>query len=612
MRIVFILCLALLFSLSENAFSQAPQGINYQGVARDLQGQPLVSKEIAIRISILKGSANGDLEYDEIHEVKTNSFGLFTLVIGEGNPGTSSFNFIGWTQGKKWLQIELDENGGRNFKLMGSQQLMSVPYALYAERAGNGYQAGQGISINNNMISNLGDGDTDPSNELINSVTLGADNRLRITDAGGTKEADLSGLVGAAQNLTSVLAQGNNAGNTAIINLGAPVGASDAATKAYVDAHTDGDGSPTNEIQNLSQVIAQSGDAGGAKIFNLGAPTANADAATKLYVDNLNAADGDKSATNEIQTLSKTASSISLSLGGGAVTLNDDSPTNELQNISTQTVDANTRSLSLTSGNTINVDVRDADASAVNEAQILSKVGSTITLSDILGTGGGAVVLNDDSNTNEAQSINKIGNTVTLTAVGATGGGSFTVDDADADPANELQNLNQVLTRGNSAGGITISNLPTPSAAQDATTKAYVDAADAALSARISTTYSFKAAFDYQNLSGAVVNNQPMPFTDDFDDFNIIGTNTFTATESGIYMFFVEGFYNTATAGGSLSLLYNSIKYPITIVLPFGATQPRFSGTFTFKLTAGQTVSLVGDNIPLLAQFNGKFFGYKL
>ncbi|HCR52919.1 MAG TPA: hypothetical protein DIW27_00790 [Cytophagales bacterium] len=598
--------------MSENAFSQAPQGINYQGVARDLQGQPLVSKEIAIRISILKGSANGDLEYDEIHEVKTNSFGLFTLVIGEGNPGTSSFNFIGWTQGKKWLQIELDENGGRNFKLMGSQQLMSVPYALYAERAGNGYQAGQGISINNNMISNLGDGDTDPSNELINSVTLGADNRLRITDAGGTKEADLSGLVGAAQNLTSVLAQGNNAGNTAIINLGAPVGASDAATKAYVDAHTDGDGSPTNEIQNLSQVIAQSGDAGGAKIFNLGAPTANADAATKLYVDNLNAADGDKSATNEIQTLSKTASSISLSLGGGAVTLNDDSPTNELQNISTQTVDANTRSLSLTSGNTINVDVRDADASAVNEAQILSKVGSTITLSDILGTGGGAVVLNDDSNTNEAQSINKIGNTVTLTAVGATGGGSFTVDDADADPANELQNLNQVLTRGNSAGGITISNLPTPSAAQDATTKAYVDAADAALSARISTTYSFKAAFDYQNLSGAVVNNQPMPFTDDFDDFNIIGTNTFTATESGIYMFFVEGFYNTATAGGSLSLLYNSIKYPITIVLPFGATQPRFSGTFTFKLTAGQTVSLVGDNIPLLAQFNGKFFGYKL
>jgi len=408
MRIVFILCLALLFSLSENAFSQAPQGINYQGVARDLQGQPLVSKEIAIRISILKGSANGDLEYDEIHEVKTNSFGLFTLVIGEGNPGTSSFNFIGWTQGKKWLQIELDENGGRNFKLMGSQQLMSVPYALYAERAGNGYQAGQGISINNNMISNLGDGDTDPSNELINSVTLGADNRLRITDAGGTKEADLSGLVGAAQNLTSVLAQGNNAGNTAIINLGAPVGASDAATKAYVDAHTDGDGSPTNEIQNLSQVIAQSGDAGGAKIFNLGAPTANADAATKLYVDNLNAADGDKSATNEIQTLSKTASSISLSLGGGAVTLNDDSPTNELQNISTQTVDANTRSLSLTSGNTINVDVRDADASAVNEAQILSKVGSTITLSDILGTGGGAVVLNDDSNTNEAQKHNPL------------------------------------------------------------------------------------------------------------------------------------------------------------------------------------------------------------
>jgi hypothetical protein len=54
------------------------------------------------------------------------------------------------------------------------------------------------------------------------------------------------------------------------------------------------------------------------------------------------------------------------------------------------------------------------------------------------------------------------------------------------------------------------------------------------------------------------------------------------------------------------------VKHPITIVLPFGATQPRFSATFMFKLSVGQTVQLVGDNIALLGQFNGKFFGYKL
>ncbi len=558
--VVFLFFLSL---LSHYAVAQAPQGINYQGVARSTDGQPLSSKEISIRISILNGSANGDIEYDEIHEVKTNSFGLFTLVIGQGEPGKTLFNFVNWTAGKKWLQVEMDENGGRNFKLMGSQQLMSVPYALYAERAGNGYQAGHGIAINNNMITNLGDEDKDATNELISAVTFGTDNKLRITDAGGTKEADLSGLAGAAQDLSNVLSQGNSAGNSTITNLGTPVNASDATTK--------------------------------------------------LYVDNLDASDGDKSATNEIQTLSKTGSNISLSTGGGSVVLNDDSPTNELQTISTQSVDANTRSLTLSSGNTINVDVQDADASNTNEAQTLSKAGATVTLTNVNGVGGGSIVLNDDSNTNEAQTISRTGSTVTLTQANGAGGGSFSINDADADATNELQTLNQVLTRGSDAGGNKINNLANPTNPQDATTKNYVDTQDAILSSMISTTYAFKATFDYQNLTGALVSDQIMPFvSEDFDDFNILGATSFTATEAGTYVFVVDGYYNTLSAGGSLSLLYNSVKYPITIVQPFGATQPRFSATFMFKLMVGQTVSLVGDNIALLGQFNGKFFGYKL
>ncbi len=524
MRTIFLICLAFLVTLNHLAFSQSPQGINYQGVARSTEGQPLTSKEISIRISILEGSANGSIEYDEIHEVRTNSFGLFTLVIGQGESTSAQFNFINWTSGKKWLQVEMDENGGRNFKLMGSQQLMSVPYALYAERAGNGYQAGSGIAINNNMITNVGDGDHDSTNELISEVTLGSDNKLRITDAGGVKEADLSGLVGASQNLNNVLAQGNSAGNSTITNLGAPVNASDAVTK--------------------------------------------------LYVDNLETADGDKDATNEIQTLSKSGNNILLS-SGGSVVLNDDSPT--------------------------------------NEAQTISKSGATITLTNVSGTGGGSFILNDDSPTNEAQTISRAGSNVTLTQANGAGGGSFSINDADADPSNELQNLTQVLAIGTNAGGNRITNLSNPSGAQDATTKNYVDTQDAILSSMISTTYAFKATFDYQNLSGVLVSNQTMPFTsEDFDDFNILGASSFTATEAGTYVFMVEGYYNTMIAGGSLSLLYNSVKHPITIVQPFGATQPRFSATFMFKLAVGQSVSLVGDNIALLAQFNGKFFGYKL
>ncbi|HPI81162.1 MAG TPA: hypothetical protein PLM35_11560, partial [Cyclobacteriaceae bacterium] len=214
---------------------------------------------------------------------------------------------------------------------------------------------------------------------------------------------------------------------------------------------------------------------------------------------------------------------------------------------------------------------------------------------------------------NEAQSISRTGANVTLAPANGAGGGTFSINDADADPSNELQNLSQVLSRGSDAGGSRIANLADPTSGQEAATKNYVDTQDAILSAKISTTYAFKATFDYENLSGGVLNDQAMPFvSEDFDDFNVLGPVSFVAAEDGTYVFVVEGSYNTTVINGSLSLLYNSVKFPITIVMPFTTIQPRFSGTFMFKLTAGQSVSLVGDNIPASARFNGKFFGFKL
>jgi len=599
MRTIFLLCLVLLFNLSHQVVAQSPQGINYQGVARSMDGQPLASKEISIRIGILNGSANGDIEYNEIHEVRTNSFGLFTLVIGQGESTSSSFSFINWTSGKKWLQVELDENGGRNFKLMGSQQLMSVPYALYAERAGNGYQAGNGIAINNNMITNLGDGDHDSSNELISEFTLGTDNKLRITDAGGVKEADLSSLVGASQNLANVLSQGNSAGNSIISNLGTPENPSDAATK--------------------------------------------------LYVDNLDTSDEDKSATNEIQTLTKSGSNILLS-GGGSVALNDDSPTNELQNLSAQVIDPNTRSFTISSGNTINVDVQDGDANSTNEAQVLSrsgsnltltqvasvgggtvsiddadanptneaqtlsKTGATVSLSNVSGAGGGSFILNDDSNTNEAQTISKIGSNVTLSQANGAGGGSFSINDADADATNELQNLSQVLVSGNDAGGNRITNLSNPTNPQDATTRNYVDAADAALAARISNTYAFKVNYNHTHSvpSTQVVTVQ----SEDFDSFSVITGNRFIAPENGVYQFTVSGvsllggiamqIRKTPIAG---PVQYTEVKrelgYPLSSIINY------FESTI-LQLSTGDVVELVVSSSLVGETVSGTFYGFKL
>jgi len=249
--ILFLFCITI-------SFAQAPKGINYQGAARDNEGKPYASKTISVRISILKNSATGEVEYSETHKPQTNQFGLFTLVIGQGTKLTGDFAFISWAIGNKWLQIEMDPNGGSSFTLAGTQQLMTVPYAFYAEYAGNsnGLTAGSGIAITNDVITNTGDADGDPTNEL--------------------------------QNLAEVLTKSNNAGGLKITNLGAPVVASDAATKNYVDTQTalDLDKDPTNELQTLAQVLGRGNNAGGLKLTNLGAPAVNSDATTKQYVDN--------------------------------------------------------------------------------------------------------------------------------------------------------------------------------------------------------------------------------------------------------------------------------------------------------------------------------------
>jgi hypothetical protein len=116
-----------------NSYSQ--NGLNFQGVARSSNNVILASQSISLRLSILQGSANGNVEYSEIRKVTTNAQGLFSIVIGDEDAASTIGNFaaINWKNTPKYLKIELDPNAGNNFITIGTTQFQYVAYAQFAK-----------------------------------------------------------------------------------------------------------------------------------------------------------------------------------------------------------------------------------------------------------------------------------------------------------------------------------------------------------------------------------------------------------------------------------------------------------------------------------------------
>ena len=134
---VFLSILAILFNCL-SVFSQPPQSFKYQGIARNGNGNPLSSRAITLRISIHQGSPAGTTYFKEIYNTFTNEFGGFSITIGTGTPasGSNPLSAMPWGQSNFFQETELDTAGGTNFVSMGTSQLLSVPYALYAGNGG--------------------------------------------------------------------------------------------------------------------------------------------------------------------------------------------------------------------------------------------------------------------------------------------------------------------------------------------------------------------------------------------------------------------------------------------------------------------------------------------
>ena len=115
------------------AMPQAPAGINYQAVVRDGSGQTVAAQDITIQISILQGTATGEIEYAENHAVTTNDLGLVTLVIGQGEVLSGDFATIDWGNGPYFMKTAVDIEGSGNFQVLGVTQFLSVPYSRYSD-----------------------------------------------------------------------------------------------------------------------------------------------------------------------------------------------------------------------------------------------------------------------------------------------------------------------------------------------------------------------------------------------------------------------------------------------------------------------------------------------
>ena len=218
--------LSLIF-FSSLAFAQTvpPQGVNFQAVLFDEFGTPVPSlnenstlnNQSAEATFTFYNFSSGLNYYSETHSISTDEYGRFQVVLGRGTPlGSNTFQDIVWSDGNIFLDFEVALNG-QSKRLVSSQELLSVPYALFA-----------------GGIQGASDLDPDPSNE-IQELAIDADS-IYITK-GNAVPVPLDGDKSSSNELQSISVSGNQItisnGNTVTL-------------PAVLDA------SPTNELQNLS------------------------------------------------------------------------------------------------------------------------------------------------------------------------------------------------------------------------------------------------------------------------------------------------------------------------------------------------------------------------
>lgn len=135
-RIYSVVLTALFASIFASAFAQVPQTMSYQAVIRRADNELLKNSEVGMRITIIKGATDGEVVYQEVQVLETNSLGLVTAEIGTGVT-EDNFSAISWGSDSYFIKTEIDPRGGDFYTITATNRLNSVPYALHANTAGS-------------------------------------------------------------------------------------------------------------------------------------------------------------------------------------------------------------------------------------------------------------------------------------------------------------------------------------------------------------------------------------------------------------------------------------------------------------------------------------------
>lgn len=246
-----LIFLILIICAAVNLPAQAPHKFNYQAIARNAAGQALSNQTISVRFSIRDISSTGPILYQEKHVLTTNQFGLFTALVGTGDVLSGDFVSINWGLNDKYIQIEYDPEGGSNYLLAGNQQLVSVAYALYAERAGNGSGGNTGATGPTGNTGATGPAGTNGTNGTngINGNT-GATGPTGPTGTGGgatgptgpigpTGPSSAANIHGTLNYLPKFTPDSSSLGNSRMIDNGHYIGINTASPEAHL--HLKGD-----------------------------------------------------------------------------------------------------------------------------------------------------------------------------------------------------------------------------------------------------------------------------------------------------------------------------------------------------------------------------------